>query len=158
MSDFAPFRRADETGFTDTIWREIVVQHERLFALAFDRIDDLRIPSRAERRDHQRLGFAASEQCRAVSPRQYADFDGDRTHGLVVAAVNARFADQHPVTDDALLEAGQAALTSSSGQRSPSLADDRLDGRFLRFRHARLALHLVRYPVGCCQCVFAPRS
>ena len=47
MTDFATLRRAHKAGLTDTVWREVVMQHERLFAFALDRVDDLGIASGA---------------------------------------------------------------------------------------------------------------
>ena len=66
------------------------MQHERLFALAGQTIDDLRIAARAQRRHHQRLGLAAGEQGRAVRAGQDARANADATHRLGVAAVDAR--------------------------------------------------------------------
>ena len=65
------------------------MQHEVLAVFAFQRVDDLLVLAGAEGGDHQRLGFAAGEQRRAVGAGQHADFDFDRTHGLGVAAVDA---------------------------------------------------------------------
>ena len=65
------------------------MQQERLFVGALQRVDELLVLGGAERRDHQRLGFAAGEQRRAVGARQHADFRHDRAHGLEVAAVDA---------------------------------------------------------------------
>src|SRR5581483_5951849 len=42
VSDLAALRAADAAGLADRVRREVVVQHERLFALAFERVDELR--------------------------------------------------------------------------------------------------------------------
>ena len=81
------------------------MKHERLFALAFDGIDDLRIAARAERRHDNRLRLAASEHRGAMGPRQHADLHIDRPHGLVIAAIDAGLARQDTFTHDAFLEA-----------------------------------------------------
>ena len=86
------------------VGREIVVQHEMLAVFAFERVDDLLVLAGAERRDHQRLGFAAGEQRRAMRARQHADFGRDRPHGLGVAAVDARLAVQHGAAHDLVLD------------------------------------------------------
>ena len=81
VADFAALRRTDKAGLADAERREVVVQHERLFALAFDRVDDLRIAARAQRRDDNRLGLATREQRRTVRTRQNADLHVDRPNG-----------------------------------------------------------------------------
>jgi hypothetical protein len=68
------------------------VQHEAVFVLAGQRVDALRVALGAQRGHHQRLGFAAGEQRRAVGARQHAVADLDGAHGAGVAAVDARLA------------------------------------------------------------------
>ncbi len=104
VADFAALRRAHHAGLTDRERREVVVEHERLAAFAFERVDDLRVATGAERRDHEGLRLATREQRRTVRTRQHADLHGDRTNGLVIAAVDARLAVQHALTDDVALE------------------------------------------------------
>ena len=74
-------------------------------------------PFGAQRRDHQRLRFAAREQCRTVGTRQHAGTDFDRTHGARVAAVDTRLAVQDLRTDDLRFDVEQ------------HVADGRLVGR-----------------------------
>ena len=62
LADLAALGRADAPDLTHGIRWKIVVQHERIAPLTFDRIDDLRVALRAERGDDQGLGFAAREQ------------------------------------------------------------------------------------------------
>ena len=50
VADFAALRRAHHAGLADAERREVVMEHERLFALAGQRIDDLRVAAGAERR------------------------------------------------------------------------------------------------------------
>ena len=86
------------------------MQHERFFAPAFDGVDDLRVAAGAEGGDHDGLGLAAGEQRRAVGTGQHADLDGDGTHGLGVAPVDAGLALDDAAADDLLLEIGEGAL------------------------------------------------
>ena len=89
VADFAPLGAAHAAGFADRIGREVVVQQEGFLVGALQRVDQLLVLAGAERGHHQRLGFAAGEQRRAVGARQHADFGHDRAHGLEVAAVDA---------------------------------------------------------------------
>ena len=73
MADLAPAGRAHAARFAGRIGREVVVQHEMLAVLAFERVDDLLVLAGAERGDDERLGLAAGEQRRAVRARQHAD-------------------------------------------------------------------------------------
>ena len=74
------------------------------------RVDDLLVAPGTQRGDHQRLGFAAGEQRRAVGARQHAGADGDRAHGARVAAVDARLAVQNLAADDFGFEVAQFVL------------------------------------------------
>ncbi len=103
MADFAAFRRADKTSLTNAVRREVVVEHEGIFPLAFERIDDLRVAARAESRDDQGLGLTAREDGRAVRARQNADLDVDLADGLRIAAVDARIAGDDAAAHDVLL-------------------------------------------------------
>ncbi len=89
VADLAAAGRTHAAGFADRVGREVVVQQERLFVGALQRVDELLVFRGAERGDHQRLGLAAGEQRRTVGARQDADFGEDRTNGLDVAAVDA---------------------------------------------------------------------
>jgi hypothetical protein len=57
VTDFAAAGRAHAPGFTDRIRREVVVQHEALFARAFEAVDELLIIAGAERRNTRSPGF-----------------------------------------------------------------------------------------------------
>ncbi len=88
VADLAATRCARAPGFADRIVREIVVQQERLFIRSLQRIDELFVFGGTQRDDHQSLGLAASEQCRAVRARQQADFGDDLPDRLDIAAVD----------------------------------------------------------------------
>src|SRR5689334_16923525 len=110
VADLAALRRPHHAGLTDRERWEVVVKHERLAAFAFERVDDLRIARGTERRHHERLGLATREERRAMRPRQHAHLHGDRTHGLMIAAVDARLAIQHTLAHDVALELEQLGL------------------------------------------------
>ena len=69
VADLSALRRTDKTRLSDAERREIVVQHERLFALALDRIDDLRIAPRPQRRGDDCLGLTTRKRGRTVCAR-----------------------------------------------------------------------------------------
>ena len=89
MADFAAAGAAHAASLAHRVGWEVVVQHEVLAVLAFQRVDDLLVLAGAEGGHHQRLGFAAGEQRGAMGAWQYADLNFDRTHGLGVAAIDA---------------------------------------------------------------------
>src|SRR5271155_5394385 len=89
VADFAPAGRAHAAGFADRIWGEVIVEQEPLLVGAVEGIDILLVLAGAQRRDHERLGFAAGEQSRAVGAGQHADLGLDRAHGGQIAAVDA---------------------------------------------------------------------
>ena len=89
MADFTPPRCPHAAGFTDRIGREIIVQHEVLFAGAFEAVDKLFILAGTQRCDHQSLRFTAGEQRRTMGARQRTDFGHDGAHGFEIAPVDA---------------------------------------------------------------------
>ena len=89
MADLAAAGRAHAPGFAHRIWREVVVQQERLLVGALQRVDELLVLGSAEGRDHQRLRLTTGEQRRTVGPRQHADFRHDRPDGFDVTAIDA---------------------------------------------------------------------
>jgi len=101
---------------------EVVVQHERLAALAFGRVDDLRIARGAERVATS-AGFPTGEQRRAMSTAA-RDFDRDRAHRLGVAAVDARLAVEDALAPMLLraLEHALDSLRSTWAARAASVA------------------------------------
>ena len=107
MADLAALGRTHEARLAHRERREVVVQHERLAALAGERVDDLRVAAGAERGRDERLGLAAREDRRSVGARQRADFDADRADRLEVAAVDARLAGEDHVANQPVLEVVQ---------------------------------------------------
>src|SRR5690606_15505243 len=75
VTDLASFRRAEHAGFADAERRKVVMEHERLLAFPAERIDDLRIATRAERRDNEWLRLATGKERRAMSAREQAGPD-----------------------------------------------------------------------------------
>ena len=100
MADLAALGRAHPPGLAGGVRRHVVVEHEALRVLALQRVDDLLVARRAQRRDHQRLRFAAGEQRRAVRSRQHAGANGDGAYGARVASVDARFAAENAAPHD----------------------------------------------------------
>jgi hypothetical protein len=78
------------------------MQHERLFTLTFNGINDLGIAARAQRRNDDGLGLTTSENSRPMCARQDADFDVDRTYRAPVAAIDAGLALNDALVNDAL--------------------------------------------------------
>src|ERR1700722_14748335 len=107
VTDLAPFRRAHHAGFADAERREIVVQHERLFLLAHQAVDDLRIPPGSQRRHDQSLSLATGKQRRTVSSREYAGADIDGAHRLGVAAVDARLTIENFAAHQSIFQIGK---------------------------------------------------
>ena len=103
VADFAALRRADKSGLANAIRREIVVQHERIAPLAFERVDDLRVAAGAERGDDERLRLASGEDCRSVSPGQNAHLHVDLANRFGVAAVDAGLTGDDPAANDLAL-------------------------------------------------------
>ncbi len=89
MADLAPAGAAHAARLAHRERREVVVEHEALLAGAFERVDELLVLARAQRRDHQRLRLAAREQRRAVRARQHVHLRQDGAHGLQIAPVDA---------------------------------------------------------------------
>ena len=65
------------------------MEHESLFACAFERVDELLVLAGAERSNDDRLRLTAGKQCRPVRPGQHVHFREDRPHRLQVAPVDA---------------------------------------------------------------------
>src|SRR5690606_28951579 len=129
VPDLAALRRADEPGLADAVRREVVVQHERLAALALEGVDNLRIAARAERRDDERLRLTAGEKRRAVRPRQHADLDRNGPDRAHVPPVDPPLALEDAAANDLLLEplelgldlSGREARRLGVGQRGDAL-------------------------------------
>src|SRR4029079_6566239 len=110
VADLTTFRRAHKACLTNAIRREVIVKHEGIAPLAVERIDDLRVTARAERRHHERLRFTTREHGRAVRPRQNADLDAYRQTDAWVAAVDTRLARDDTAANDLALYVMELAL------------------------------------------------
>ncbi len=62
MANLAAFGAAHKSGFAYTKRREVVMQHERVFVLAGDRIDDLCVTPGTQRGGHNGLRLTAGKQ------------------------------------------------------------------------------------------------
>src|SRR5438270_3081807 len=80
------------------------MQHEIFAILPFERVDDLLVLTGPEGRYRERLGFAAGEQCRAVSTAKDPYLARNRPDRAGIATVNPRSAAQDSTTDDLLFE------------------------------------------------------
>src|SRR5207237_8215054 len=75
VADLTPARTAHHAHFTDGERREVVVMHVALRVDGRERVDDLLVPARPERRDRHNLWLTAGEDGRAMRPRQNSDLD-----------------------------------------------------------------------------------
>src|SRR5690606_16499695 len=127
MAHFATTGKADTTALTDRVGREVVVQHKRVFALAFEGVDDLRIAQRTEGCRDQGLGFTAGKQGGTVNLGQYANLDADGTHGLAVATIDAGFATDDAAANNFLFELLEGAF-DVVGSDAGLITDKRFNG------------------------------
>ena len=110
MPDFTSLGRTDKAGFTHAVRREIVVQHERVFALAPDRIDYLCVTAGTKCRSDNGLRLATGKYCRTMSTCQHADLDFDGTHRGRVTSVDTRLAGNDAISYDALFKLRQSTF------------------------------------------------
>ena len=159
VADFAASGRAHAAGFPDRERREVIVQHERLFVRALQRIDVLLVLAGAERGNHQRLGLAAGEQRRAVRARQNADFRHDLTHGREVAAVDALASVEnvpaHDLGFEFLEHAGDALLVVGGFRAFREEVRHHLG---LGVGDGLLPKHFLRDRIGCAQVLLDQRQ
>jgi hypothetical protein len=139
MADFAALRARHHAGLTHRERREVVVQHEGLAALALQRVNDLRIATGAERRDHEGLRLTAREQRRAMGTRQYTDLHGDRANRRRIATVDTRIAAEDPLADDLAFEAEQLITHVISGVLGRFAARQLFGDRLLDLADARVS-------------------
>lgn len=71
------------------------MQHKAVGIFSRQGINFLLIGLGAQSGHHQGLGFAASEQHRAVCAWQYIGADADWTHGTCITAINPWFTSQN---------------------------------------------------------------
>jgi hypothetical protein len=148
MTDLAPLRRAHHAGLAHAEGREVVMQHERFFALAGQAIDDLRIAPGAQRGDHQRLRLAAGEERRAVGAREHAGADIDGTHRLRVASVDARMTLEDALAHQPVLEVEELGSHLIGGELGLLARGKRGERRALDLRDLRVALLLLGDRIG----------
>ena len=89
MTDFAAFWRTNEACLTHAEWREVVMEHKRIFSFALDRVDHLSIATGTQGCRNNCLCLATGKQGRTVSARQETNFNIDRTHRAVVATIDS---------------------------------------------------------------------
>ena len=145
VADLAATRIAHAARLAHRIGREIVVQHEVLAVLAFERVDHLLVLPGAQGGDAQRLGLAAREQGAAMGSRQHPHLGGDRPHGAGVAAVDAQAGIKDGVANDVgfqVLEQRRHPL------RVDPLAGQHRTRRILGSVDLRVANLLLLLPVG----------
>ncbi len=104
VTNLATARSAQERNFAHRERREIVVQHEALLGFAFEGLQPLHVVAGAQRGGDQRLGFAASEDRRAVSPGQHADFNPDIANLIELAAIGTALLFDHLLAEDLLAQ------------------------------------------------------
>ena len=116
VTDFAAASGAHTTTLTDRVRREVVVQHEGVFALAFEGVQQLRVASGTEGGNDQCLGFATGEQRRTVGLVQNADFDVQATHGTGVTAIDTRLAVDDVLAHGAVFDLAEGFFDFTSGR------------------------------------------
>ena len=119
------------------------MEHECVFALAFDRVDDLCIPTRAERGYHDGLCLSTCEYRRTVGSRQNANLDINWTDRFVISAIDSWFACQHPTADNRLFELRHGTANFFCGPTSIVVSRQRFDPRRQEYRSGR---HVCRRP------------
>ena len=105
-----PLGRPDAAGLASRVWWHVVVEHEAILVLSEERIDDLLVASRTERRDHQGLRLAAREKRRAMSAGQDPRARRDRADGARIASVDTRFTVKNLIANDLGFEPEQEIL------------------------------------------------
>src|SRR5215470_11398205 len=101
MADFAASNAGHSADFANGEWREIVMQHQALFGLAFKPLDALHVVRSAKRGSNQGLRLTTSEDGGAVSTGQNAGFYPDRTDFVECAAVRAAALVRDLITENA---------------------------------------------------------
>ncbi|MNB93696.1 hypothetical protein D3C75_408330 [compost metagenome] len=117
VTNFTTLRRANHTGFTYAVRREVVVEQEAVSAIAHQFVDVLRVTCSTQSRGNQRLSFATGEQCRTVSTWQNASTHIQTTDHVFFTAIDTRLACQNAATNNVFLDSVQnfAQLVSVQG-------------------------------------------
>ena len=132
MTNLAAARAHDAAGFANGEMREVVVQHEPLFARATGvGVVRLRVIGRAERDERQALCFASGEQAGAVCAGDHAGLAGELTHVVVAAAVEPLAIVEYELAHSRLLD------------RVKRLADHEAGDGFLAEFLGELLRHLI---------------
>ena len=105
VTDFAALRATHHAGLADAVWREVVVQHEAIGAVAGQLVDVLGVTLGTQGCNDHGLGFTTGEQGGAVGTRQYAGGDGQGADHLRIATIDTRLATNDATTDDAAFQA-----------------------------------------------------
>ncbi|EFQ61186.1 hypothetical protein PFWH6_5001 [Pseudomonas fluorescens WH6] len=92
------------------------MQHEGVFFLAFQGVQQLCVASSTQRRNDQRLGFTAGEQGRTVSLGQNTDFDVQRTHGAGVATIDTWLAVYDVFANGAVFDFTECSFDVAGGR------------------------------------------
>ncbi len=105
VTDFTTLRATHHAGLTDTVWREVVVQHEAIGAVAGQLIDVLGVTLGTQGRNDHGLSFTTGEQGRTVSTRQNAGSNGQGADHLGITTIDTRLATYDTTTNDAAFQA-----------------------------------------------------
>src|SRR5690606_23648556 len=116
VADLATTGGAHATTLADRVGREVVVQHEGVFLLPFQGVEQLCVTRGTEGGNHQGLGFATGEQRRTVGLVEHADFDVQATHGARVTAINTRLAVNDVLTHGAVFDLAEGILNFCGGR------------------------------------------
>src|SRR5450830_180478 len=116
VTDFTTACTAHATTLTDRERREVVVQHEGVFFLAFQGVQQLCITGSTQCCNNQGLGFATGEQGRTVGLGQNTDFDVQRTYGLGVAAVDTWLAVDDVFANGAVFDFAESGFHFAGGR------------------------------------------
>ena len=140
MTDFAAACATQKRNLSNRKRREVIVQHEALLGFAFEDFQALHVVAGAQGGGDQGLGFAASEDGRAVGAGQNADFDPDIANLVESAAIGTAL-----LVDDLLAENAFAQSLEVSLEfllRGFVVFRDRSLQLFLQFPDQRVAFGL----------------
>jgi hypothetical protein len=104
VTNLTATREKAHAGFTNTEWREVVMQHKLLEFHALDIVHALLVNLGAECCSNQGLGLTTGKQCATVGARQNTYFAGDRANCAHVATVDTDAVFSNHLTDNALLD------------------------------------------------------
>ncbi len=105
VTDFTTLRATHHAGLTDTVWREVVVQHEAIGTVAGQLVDVLGITLGPQSGDHDGLSFTTGEQGRTVGTGQYAGTYAQGADHFRIATIDTRLTTYYATTNDAAFQA-----------------------------------------------------